>query len=120
MCIYVYKVHLYVLKMISDSMSPQRMAEARITPTESPTELPVVIIPACASACSSIEAEANMFVRPMNEKMDRLFDAISMPLSPDCWKIHARQQAKCIRSKTTKSPITELQQKRLALLFDWK
>ena len=98
--------------MISESLSPRRTAGARIAPTE----LPVVIIPACASACS-IEAEANMFVRPMIKKIDRLWDAILMPLSPDCI-IHAQQQAKFIRSPITESPITELKQKRLALLFD--
>ena len=106
--------------MISGSLSSQRTAAAQIAPTE----LPVLTIPASPSECiplcsnfspCSIEAEErlrDMFVRPMNEKMDRLWGALLMPLSPDCI-IHAQQQPNFISS-----PITELKQKRSALLFD--
>ncbi len=102
--------------MISGSLSPRKTAAAQIAPTE----LPVVIASAseCNPVCSEFspcsmktdERLRDMFVRPMNKKMGRLWDAILMPLSPECFML---QQPDCICS-----PLTELKKKKRALLFD--
>ena len=105
--------------MASVSLSPLRTAApAQIAPLQLPVEPGTVVEPETVGA-ETVEAEIdewrhNIFVRPMNKKMERIWHAWYRPSSPD--RIITALEF-CQQSELICSPIAERERKRMALNF---